>query len=307
MPDALTLKNVTRRFGKILAVNGLSMSVPDKSVCAFVGANGAGKTTTFSLVGEFIRLHAGSIEVFGIPLRTFRARGGIIGLLPQDMQYFEDRTVWRQLFLFARLAGMAAVEAEGEVLRVLKLVRLDDKAGATAGDLSHGMRVRLGVAQALIGQPPLIMLDEPTAGLDPRMQVEFRETIDALRGKTTIVISSHDLSQLQEMCDYCCMIDRGKLLRQGPMGQLLSGSVQSLTFRVVSLKAQLAGLESLLPGVDIIQEDGQTFIVEFALSKYKVPEVNRIVLAWLLNAGMEVLEVKQTRSLEKAFLEATGH
>lgn len=306
MPDALTLKNVTRRFGKLVAVNGLSMSVPEKSVCAFVGANGAGKTTTFSLVGEYIRTHGGSIEVFGVPLREFRARGGIIGLLPQDMQYFEDRTVGQQLFLFARLAGLGGLEAEGEVLRVLKLVHLEDKANAKAGDLSHGMRVRLGVAQALIGEPPLIMLDEPTAGLDPRMQVEFRETIDALRGRTTVIISSHDLSQLQELCDYCCMIDRGKLLRQGSMAQLLNAGIQSVTFKVAAFKSSLQELEKQLPGVDLIQEDNQTFVVEFSPAKYKIADINRIVLAWLLGAGMEVLEVRQSRSLEKAFLEATG-
>lgn len=301
---ALVLKNLTRSFGKTRALNKLSLTVPEFSVTAFVGGNGAGKTTTFSLVGQFIRPHGGSIEVFGYALSKFRSQGGIIGILPQDMQFFEDRSIARQLLLFACLAGLSGAEAELEVERVLGLVKLSDRAEDLAGELSHGMRVRLGVAQALIGNPPLVLLDEPTAGLDPRMVVDFRECVDAVRGKTTLIISSHDLSELQEMCDYVCMIDHGQLLMEGPMTQMLSG-VSSVAFVVEAIKRDPRELEQQLPAVDIVVSDKQTILVEFDRSRYKMVDINRAVLAWLLNNGMDIIEVKPQRSLEQAFLSAT--
>lgn len=303
---ALVFKDVTRRFGKTIALNKISFSVPELSVTAFVGANGAGKTTTFSVVGQFIKTHGGSIEVFGHGLSDFRSKGGIIGILPQDMQFFEDRSIGRQLLLFAELAGMGGGAAEEEVLRVLKLVKLSERVDELAGDLSHGMRVRLGVAQALIGNPPLVLLDEPTAGLDPRMVVDFRETVEGIRGKTTLMISSHDLSELEELCDHVCMIDRGRMVMQGPMSQMLSG-VSSIIFKVEAIKRDTRELEAELPAVDIVVEDKQTIVVEFDRAKYKISDINRVVLAWLLSHKMEVLEVKQHRSLEQTFLEATGH
>lgn len=301
---ALALKSLSRSFGKTRALNKLSLTVPEFSVTAFVGANGAGKTTTFSLVGQFIRPHGGSIEVFGYPLSKYRAHGGLIGILPQDMQYFEDRSIRRQLRLFAALAGLAGAEADEEVERVLAIVKLSERADDMAGELSHGMRVRLGVAQALIGNPPLILLDEPTAGLDPRMIVDFRESVDAVRGKTTLVISSHHLSELQEMCDHVCMIDHGQLLMEGPMSQMLSG-VSCVAFIVESIKRDPRELEKQLPAVDIVVEDKQTILIEFDQSRYKMVDINRTVLAWLLNNGMDVVEVKPKRSLEQAFLSAT--
>jgi ABC-type multidrug transport system ATPase subunit len=305
LPPALVLKDLSRRFGKMRAIDKLSLVVPQYSVTAFVGANGAGKTTTFSLVGQFIRPHGGSIEVFGYPISKYRSLGGIIGILPQDMQYFEDRTIFRQLHLFARLAGLSGVGADEEVERVLEVVKLSDRMHEVAGDLSHGMRVRLGVAQALIGNPPLILLDEPTAGLDPRMLVDFRQSIEAIRAKTTIVISSHDLSELEELCDHVCMIDHGKLVMQGPMAQMLSG-VSSIVYKIEAITRDPKELEEKLVSVDIVLEDKQTMVVEFDKSRHKVSDINRVVLAWLLNHQMEVLEVKQHRSLEQTFLEATG-
>ncbi|MBN8547933.1 MAG: ABC transporter ATP-binding protein [Deltaproteobacteria bacterium] len=302
---ALVLNKVTRRFGKTRALNSLSLSVPERSVTAFVGVNGAGKTTTFSLVGGFIRPHGGSIEVFGLPLKKYRALGGIIGILPQDMQFFEERTIGRQLLLFAQLAGLDGKNARIETHRVLDLVKLFDRENEVAGELSHGMRVRLGVAQALIGNPPLVLLDEPTAGLDPRMIVEFRESIEAIRGKTTVVISSHNLSELQELCDHVCMIDHGALLMEGPMSQMLSGASR-VVYVVDAIKRDLRDLEEQLPAADVVGEDAHTISVEFDLKRYKIADVNRVVLAWILNGGMDVIEVKPQRSLEQAFLSATG-
>lgn len=306
MQSALEFIDVKRSFGRVAAVNGLNFSIPDGAVAAFVGANGAGKTTTFSLIGQFLKLDSGSIRVFGTTLAEYRQRGGAIGLLPQDMQYFEERSVGRQLDLFARLGGLTAIESEVEVERVLRLTKLLDKQSAKAGELSHGMRVRLGVAQALIGKPKLILLDEPTAGLDPRMQAEFRNVVETVRGQTTLVISSHNLIELQELCDYCCMIDKGQLIKQGPMQQILNTGSARLRISLGTNDLELSALRQMMPLVSFDMADTGFLSIQFNHANFSVAEVNRQVLGWLLHHNVPVLEVREQKSLEDTFLDATA-
>jgi ABC-2 type transport system ATP-binding protein len=303
---ALELVNLSKNFGRVKAVDGLSLRVPDKSVTAFVGANGAGKTTTFSLIGQFIKPSAGHISVFGKDISEYRFTGGAIGLLPQDMQYFEDRSVARQLELFARLGGMDPSDAKIEVGRVLQLTKLLEKADAKAGELSHGMRVRLGVAQALIGNPPLVLLDEPTAGLDPRMQAEFRQVVEAVRGRTTLLISSHNLTELQELCDYCCMVDKGRLVKQGPMSEMLASGSITLRILATKLPENLEALKELLPGIEMRLETDSALLLRLPRGQTEVAGINAKLLPWLLGKGVGVLEVRELKSLETTFLEATS-
>lgn len=305
---ALELKDLRRNYGSTKALDGLTIAVPEKSITAFVGANGAGKTTTFSIIGQFIKPLSGSIEVFGQSIKDYRGSGGLIGLLPQDMQYFEERTVARQLFLFAKLAGLNSRESQVEVERVLAQVNLQEKSNAKTCDLSHGMRVRLGVAQALIANPPLVLLDEPTAGLDPRMQFEFRETVKSLKGKTTLVISSHDLSQLQELCDYCCIIDRGRLLKQGSMNSILGeGASQKVRYRVGNKPPVLDGLEQACLGIRKVSEERDWVTIEFDQKNLKLGSVNSMIINWLSSKNIEVLEIEQMRDLEQTYLAVTSN
>lgn len=301
MSGFLVVRDLERSFGRQVALQGLSFEIPRNSVAAFVGANGAGKTTTFSIIGQFIKAHGGSIEIDGAPIAEFRRYGGVIGLLPQDVQFFETRTVARQLLLFARLAGFQGAAARSEVERVLSLVKLEDRADSNPENLSRGMKVRLGVAQALIGDPPLVLLDEPTAGLDPVMQQNFRENIEAIRGKTTVVISSHDLRELQALCDYVCIIEAGKLVRQGPLGGIL-GEVSKVTVQIGALGNKAAGIVAALPDFQITISEG-ILTVRFDPKRFSVAEVNRRVLSTLLSHGIEILALESQKTLEESYLE----
>lgn len=308
MDFALRLTDIRKYFKGRCALDGLSLEVPKHAICAFVGANGAGKTTTFSIVGGYFKPDGGSIEVDGVSHRDFRRRGGIIGLLPQDVLFFEHRSVVRHLILFAHLSGFSGKAAIEEAERVLALVKLSERADDPVSELSHGMKMRLGIAQALVASPPIVLLDEPTAGLDPRMLANFREIVQSLRGTTTVVISSHDLSQLQSMCDYVCMIDQGKLVKQGLLSQLLVQSSR-IVFRLDGASFESAGmhaeLQKAFPEFAFSVPAAGTLVVEFEQNEFRVPEVNSRVLFWLFRNHIGVLGVDSHRSLEQTFLEET--
>jgi len=302
MSAAIEAEGLRQTFkGDVKALNGVGFSVEQGTVLGFVGANGAGKTTTFSIIGQFIKAHGGSIEIDGAPIGEFRRYGGVIGLLPQDVQFFETRTVARQLLLFARLAGLQGAAARGEVERVLSLVKLGDRADSNPENLSRGMKVRLGVAQALIGNPPLVLLDEPTAGLDPVMQQNFRENIEAIRGQTTVVISSHDLRELQALCDYVCIIEAGRLVRQGPLGGIL-GEVSKVTVQIAALGNKAAGIVTALPDFQITIGEG-LLTARFDPNRFSVAEVNRRVLSVLLSHSIDILAIESQKTLEESYLE----
>jgi len=300
----LRIDSLHRRFKSEVALDDLSLSIPKNSTTAFIGANGAGKTTTFSILGQFIKPHGGKVEIDGVPLSTYRAKGGVISVLPQDVQFYENRTIYRQLYLFARLAGLNEKSACKEVYRVLELSNLIEKAKNRASELSHGMKVRLGVAQALIGSPSLVLLDEPTAGLDPKMLQEFRKNLKEIQGTTTIMISSHDLSELQSICDHVCMIDKGREVLQGSMKEML-GKSSRVKYRLGSEDLSLHSIQEDLPYYKFKLKEPNLLVVGFDSSEKEVEQVNHEVLSWLLGNRIPVLEVEARKNLEQTFIEET--
>ncbi len=304
MATVLEIKGLRKKYGRQVALDDLEMSVPEGTVTALVGANGAGKTTTFSLIGGFFRADSGSIQVMELPLKRYRGMGGVIGLLPQDVLFFQNRTVARQLKLFANLAGFLGADANDEVERVLELVQLSDRVNALPSDLSHGMKVRFGVAQALIGNPPLVLLDEPTAGLDPKMVNSFREMVKNIKGQTTLVISSHDLNQLEQMCDYICMIDHGKLVRQGPLKELLAESSRIMV-RYVEGSLDFAAFKGDLAEFTVSLGGHNELFINFDSGKFNIQGVNLRIMQWLVAHKVGVLSIDCQQSLEERYLEET--
>lgn len=304
MSDFLVLHELCRSYGRTVALDGLSMKIPDKGTAAFIGANGAGKTTTFSLIGGFIQPHGGSVEIAGMPLDIYRTRGGIVGLLPQEARLYENRTVYRQILFFAQLSGLHGREAHTECTRVLELVGIQERRNDRLQELSHGMKVRVGIAQAFVGNPPLVLLDEPTAGLDPRVAYEFRNVIKSLRGTTTMVISSHNLNELEDLCDYVCIIHKGRTVREGPMKDMLA-TVARVSYTVDKAESNLAPLQMILPSVRFNLKDHQTIVAEFSPVDHTAVEINAKVLGWLLQNNVPVLAVEAQKSLEQTYLEET--
>ncbi len=215
MQPVIETENLSRRFGEVRAVDGLAMRVERGAVYGFLGANGAGKTTTIRMLLGLIRPHAGAVRLFGAPFR--RASLARVGALVETPSLYPHLTGRENLEIARRLTGRAAKDVD----RAIETVRLAHAAGRLAGGYSLGMRQRLGLALALLGDPELLVLDEPTNGLDPAGMREVRELITALpeRG-ITVLISSHLLAEVEQIASHVGIIDRGRMVFEGSLGEL---------------------------------------------------------------------------------------
>ena len=302
---ALTLGKVHKRFGNVRALRGVDLRVPRGSIFALIGPNGAGKTTLFSVVCGFLRADSGQVDVLGGAPEPLRLKGRL-GALPQDAMLGRELSVREHLVFLARLQGMTLEVAAREAERVLGVVDLADLADRRAGTLSHGQGKRVGVAQALLGDPELILLDEPTAGLDPRHAHDLREAIRAQRGKQTIVVSSHNLQELEAICDEAAFIEQGQTVE--------SGNVAALTAKDAEIFVVLAPgpepVDEVRRGVPEIQAhwdpERRVLRVSFAPSPQRAAEdVIAAVLRELLAQGARISGLGKGRSLEQRYLEAT--
>ncbi len=300
---AVHLQKVHKRFGAVKALRGADLRVPRGSIFALIGPNGAGKTTLFGLCCGFLRADAGQVDILGGAPDPVRLKGRL-GALPQDALLGRDISVREHLVFLARLQGMTLAQAAVEAARVLEQVDLGDLAERRAGALSHGQIKRVGVAQAFLGAPDLILLDEPTAGLDPRHAHDLRTLTRAPRGAQTIVVSSHNLQELEAICDEAAFIEQGLTVE--------SGAVDALTARDAEIHVQLA------PGPEPIDElrarvtalavtwdpASRTLRVRFQPAEDRVAEdVIAEVLRELLASGARISALGKGRSLEQRYLE----
>nr|MDJ0851387.1 ABC transporter ATP-binding protein [Myxococcota bacterium] len=211
MSAALELDGVSKHFGPLTALDDVSLRVPTGSLFGLLGPNGAGKTTLLSIAGGFLRPDGGDARVLGARAGDFGRLRGRLAMLPQDADFQGGVAVGEQLTLFGRLSGLGHAEARSAAERALHAVRLGDVGPRLPRALSHGMRKRAALAQALLGEPELLFLDEPTAGLDPENARHTRELIRSLRGERTVVLCSHNLHEIQDLCDEVAVLHRGRV------------------------------------------------------------------------------------------------
>ena len=215
----ITLKTerLTKRFGRSVAVSGVDLEVEQGEIFGLVGPNGAGKTTTLKMLATLLPPSAGDAEIGGHSVRRDPdAVRSVIGYMPDTFGVYDDMRVWEYLDFFGRCYGLSAGRRRQMIADLLELVDLGEKRGAYVQELSRGMQQRLCLAHALVHDPQVLLLDEPASGLDPRARVELRELLRELRslGKT-IVISSHILPELEELCTSVAIIDHGRVLASG--------------------------------------------------------------------------------------------
>lgn len=234
MTPAAEFRSVTkvyrRRFSrqKLAALSDVSFEVGSGEVCAFLGPNGAGKTTSISILMGFLYPDSGQVRVLGYEPGDVRAKSQI-GFLPENFAFYKYLTGEDLLRFHCALAGRNNGDSSARIQELLRQVHLEEYRSLKIAKYSRGMVQRLGLAQALIADPKLLILDEPTSGLDPAGRKEVRDLISSLRAAgNTVFLSSHILSEIEQVCDRAIIIDRGRLVRAGTMEELLvpSGQVE---------------------------------------------------------------------------------
>ncbi|NMM42448.1 ABC transporter ATP-binding protein [Pseudoalteromonas arctica] len=210
MSTLIHATGLTKLYGNKLALDQVSFEIQQGAPVALVGPNGAGKTTLFSLLCGYILPTKGTLNIIGHNPGSSDLFGKL-SALPQDAQLDPRFSIAHQLAFYGQLQGLSNKQSQAEAIRVLELVGLADVAKQRSDDLSHGMRKRVTIGQALIGKPQIVMLDEATAGLDPIHAREVREVVANLSSEATFILSSHDLTELERLCSHVLHLDKGKL------------------------------------------------------------------------------------------------
>jgi ABC-2 type transport system ATP-binding protein len=303
-PGAVVLEaeNLTKSFGRREAVVDVHFQVRAGEVFGFLGPNGAGKTTTIRMLVGLVRPDRGRVRIRGLDLRhQFRKAMGHVGCIVESPDLYRFLTGRENLLHFARMLPEGAAE---RIPELASLVALSDRLDDRVSTYSLGMRQRLGIAQALLGNPDILILDEPANGLDPAGIREIRRLVRRLaveRG-IAVFVSSHLLSEIEQMCDRVAIIHRGRTLAAGPVADLLD-RVGSDRVRITARPVRLAA-ERLGPfGAEGPSESDGEGVVAARIPRERVPEALRT----LAEAGVEVFAVERSlSSLEEVFLEITG-
>ena len=291
MTDALRIVGLEKRFGKRKALDALTFSVPQGSICGLIGPNGAGKTTTMSIIAGFLTADAGEVDLLGLGPFDPTKHAGKVGILPQDAELPVSSTPRQLLNVWGRLQGIPGNRIAAVVDDVLGQVLLGERADARIATLSHGMRRRVTVASALLGSPDFVLLDEPTSGLDPAQARHLRDALGSLRGRTTVLVSSHNLAELESLCDRVVVIDHGQCVREGSM-EVVTGADREVT---VTLAAPVPSGRGPTVTLKLTRDDPRS-----------LPEATTDLLRELIADGARVASVQPGSSLEARVLADTG-
>lgn len=216
----LEIRDLKKSFGSHIVLDNLTLQIPEHSIFGLIGQNGAGKTTTMKLILGLLKADGGNIRVCGEPVRYGQTKSNRhIGYLPDVPQFYSTMTPMEYLRLCAQVTGVDRSEIPHRSHELLELVGLP-QAGRRIGGFSRGMKQRLGIAQALINEPELLICDEPTSALDPVGRKDILEILHSLKGKTTVLFSTHILTDVERICDEVAVLHQGKIALNGPLAQL---------------------------------------------------------------------------------------
>lgn len=302
MSAAIETHELTRRFGRVLAVDGVSMTVPERAVYGFLGRNGAGKTTTLKMLLGLLRPTEGRAVVGGVDVAADRiAAARKVGALLEAHGFYANLSGRENLDLTRRLLGLPGSEID----RVLSVVEMTADAGRRVGGYSLGMRQRLGLARAMLGAPPVLILDEPTNGLDPDGIADMRRFLRDLPGKTgaTVLLSSHLLGEIEQTATHVGIVHAGRLVLEGELSALRAGVAAQVAVRATDPKAALGLIRSM--GLKAVTEDGE--VVATLKAGESADAVSAAMNRALVEAGIGVIAIgPRARSLEGLYRQVTA-
>jgi ABC-2 type transport system ATP-binding protein len=300
-PDehVIEVENLTKRYGDLLAVNGISFNVRKGEVFAFLGPNGAGKTTTVEIIDMIRAPTSGKVRLFGMDVTkekpTIVPR---IGVLPQDFSSFDRITVWETMQYYSRLFCCTNADIDG----LIELVNLKDKAAEQYKNLSGGLQQRLGIAIALVNDPEVVFLDEPTTGLDPRARREVWKVLQGLKKKgKTIFLTTHYMEEAEILADTVAIISKGVIIATGSPAELIENNSNYLVLTLQSVDASAFEIIRKM-GFEPVHDNHQDLKV-----RVEHTEDVRKILEAIKDAGVSFLSLDVRRpNLEEVFLKLTG-
>ena len=306
----IEVKNLVKKYGDHTAVDHLSFTVEKGQIYGFLGPNGAGKSTTMNIMTGYLGATDGEVLINGHDiLKEPEAAKKSIGYLPELPPLYMDMTVMEYLKFPTELKKIKKEDREAEIEKALKLVKLADVQDRLIKNLSKGYKQRVGLAQAILGFPEIIILDEPTVGLDPKQIIEIRELIRELAKEHTVILSSHILAEIREVCDYIMIISKGKLVASDTpehLEELMNGSD---TIHIET-RAEEETVREILSGLKDIEDVTYTQENEILKAEVKTKErkdIREAIFSAFAEAQCPLLTLQKTTvSLEEVFLELTG-
>ncbi len=306
----IEVQHLTKRYGRVTAVDDVSFRVERGEILGFLGPNGAGKTTTMRILTGYMPATEGKalvagFDVFDQPVEAKRRTG----YLPETPPLYPDMSVIEYLRFVAKIKGVPSAERRQRIQAVMERTRIADMGKRACGNLSKGYRQRVGLAQALIHNPDVLILDEPTAGLDPKQIIETRELIKGLAGDHTIVLSTHILPEVSQTCQRVVIIAKGKVVAIDTPDNLtarLQGS-ETLYVQVDASGADISASLGRVAGVIRVAEaDRKNGMVGYEIESERGQDIRRDLAREIVGSGWGLLELRPTRiSLEEIFLKLT--
>lgn len=310
--STIEVEHLSKVYGSTVAIEDVYFSVNAGEIIGFLGPNGAGKTTTMRILAGYLPATTGTARIAGYDVHhdsmEVRRR---IGYLPETPPLYPEMTVKGFLHFVAKIKGIKASDRRSKVHHAIKRCQLLDRENVVIRKLSKGYRQRVGIAQAIVHQPPVIILDEPTVGLDPRQIIEVRNLIRSLAGEHTIILSTHILPEASMICDRVTIINRGKVVTTNTpedlQAQLKSSSgyeieVAGFTEKVLSILEKVSGIIQVSEDNSFIKQDRRLIKITCAPDT----EPGKDIAAIVIEQGLDLYELRRTRpSLEDVFLELT--
>ena len=308
----ITVSGLTKSYGKNRGINDISFSIPEGEIVGFLGPNGAGKTTTMNIITGYLDADSGNAEVAGIDIfKQPREAKKHIGYLPEHPPLYHSMTVKSYLNFVYDLKGVKTLVRDPHIAGICEIIGITDVFTRVIGHLSKGYRQRVGLAQALIGDPDVLILDEPTVGLDPRQIVEIRNVIKDMGKKRTIILSSHILTEVSAICERVLVISNGVIVADDKPENLTASTVSARTLlvRIAGPSGRVRELLQNLDGVRKVKLLGkmETDSCDFLVENEQGVDIRKTLFNVMAKASYPILMLRpQSDTLEDIFLELTG-
>jgi len=307
----IEMENITKRYGGKIALDGLNFTVEKGEVLGFVGPNGAGKSTAMNILTGYISATEGNVRIHGIDiLENPEAAKKKIGYLPEIPPLYLDMTVEEYLKFVHRIKKVKSHDIEPSMVKIMSLVKILDVRKRLIKNLSKGYKQRVGLAQALVGDPEVLVLDEPTVGLDPKQIIEIRNLIQQIGKTHTIILSSHILSEVSAICHRVIIINKGKIVASGTSEELAKkvNNKSEVLLRVKGAKEDIYKNIIEIEEVELVKEQGvhESGTVDMLVQAKKDIDIRETLFLSLSHAGFTILMMKgNDMDLEEIFLEVT--